>query len=441
MNSFLSRLFGRARSPDASAAARPIPARPNVEPTPALAPVSTFAPAEAIVGSRRPLLDREGRLAGFEFRLPAALAQRLERQGDAAAQAAHAAALLASMRVSLAAHRVALLALPLAIASRPSVLAQVPEGAMLALTDAPGSTPEAQSALAVLRQTGAHLGTLGAPMSGGQFVLLDGASQDIDTLARVAQACRAAAPGVRVIATGLASIDDLEAALTRGIDLAAGNLDRTTAPRQSGLLPPRLQRLCQLLNQVVRDADLAALAAELRTDVDLSYRLLRHANSPLLGLSRPAESVEQAVMLLGRDGLYRWLTILLLTGAEGRPSSRALQGVALARARLLEKLAPQLGAPSQALFTTGMLSLLDVMLRVPMDDVLRPLNLPEPAVQALMGHDGPWWPALALAQSLERSDLDTAETLADRFGGLDRVHVEAEAAWRWVAEATADRRP
>jgi EAL and modified HD-GYP domain-containing signal transduction protein len=424
-------VFGASESPRADAAPREDPAR--VAATTAAAEAAP--PADAVVGCRRPLLDREGRLAGFEFLLAGPMAQRLRRSGDATAYAAHAAALLGSMQATRASGRTALLALPLAIAARPAVLSQVAAGTMLALTDGPWSDPAATAALAALRKAGARLGGVGAPIEQGQFLLLDGNAQGTAELTAASQAARRGRPGLQVVATGLQSIEALEAALEQGIDLAAGNVDRTTSTRASATLPPRQQRVCQLLNHLLRDGELSALAAEVRTDVDLSYQLLVHANSPLLGLSRPADSAEQAMMLLGRDGLYRWLTMQLLAGTSGRRTSRALQEVALARARLLEALAPQLAAPPAALFTLGMLSLLEVMLHVPMADALRPLQLPAPAVSALADGSGPWYPALALAQALERNDIEAADALAGPFGGLDAVNAEAAASWRWAAEA------
>ncbi len=64
-------------------------------------------------------------------------------------------------------------------------------------------------------------------------------------------------------------------------------------------------RLCQLLNDVALDRDTNAVARAIRTDVGLSYKLLRCVNSPAMGLPRGVKSVDQAVMVLGRNELYR----------------------------------------------------------------------------------------------------------------------------------------
>ena len=169
--------------------------------------------------------------------------------------------------------------------------------------------------------------------------LLPAASVGLELLLARVRQCQAAHPGVMLEATGFASIDDLEEALQAGVALVAGRVDATRATREKRPLQTAMQRICLLLNRVVTDQDAALIAQDISADVPLSYRMLRYVNSPAVGLSRAVESIEQAVMVLGRNELYRWLSVLLLSSADGRKASRALQEIALARARLLETLA------------------------------------------------------------------------------------------------------
>ena len=178
---------------------------------------------------------------------------------------------------------------------------------------------------------------------------------------------------------------------------------------------------------------LADLTRELRGDVGLCYRLLRQVNSPAVGVSRPVESIDQAVLILGRSEVYRWLSVLLLASVSGRRTSRALQEVSLARARMLELLARERGSePPDALFTVGLLSLLNVMLEMPMSQVLQPLRLSEAAHLALLDHSGPWHELLTLSEALERHDLEAATAAATGFGGIERVSQLSDEAWRWA---------
>jgi EAL and modified HD-GYP domain-containing signal transduction protein len=394
-----------------------------------------------IFGARRPLIDQHGGLAGFEFRLPPVVAERLAQKSDNVAIAAHATALLTSMRATIEAGRTALIALPITLLSRPAVLEAVPRGVWLAITDADQPTMQTERALetlTALNRAGAKLGGVGRPISGCDFVVLDATNMAATRLVEDVTAIRGLWGEVNVIATGVGSIGDLELLLNNGINLAAGIVDTTTTLVERSPMSPRLQQICRLIHHVVSDEDLVETTRVLRSEVELSYQILRQANSAAYGRTRPVDSVDHAAMLMGRDALYQWLTMLLLTSGSSRATSRALREIALSRARLLEMLAAYdttgTAAPS-AMFTLGLLSLLDVMLQTNMADALDKLPLAPPLRAALVEKSGELRPALELVQALERGDLAYAADLACPYGGLQMVIAESDEAWRWAAEA------
>jgi c-di-GMP phosphodiesterase len=419
------------------------PTQPSVaDKSPAVKPrARKTSSAMPLFGARRPLIDENGGLAGFEFRLPPVVAERLAQQSDNVAIAAHATALLTSMRDTIEAGRTALIALPITLLSRPAVLEAVPRGVWLAITDADQSamqTTRALETLTELNRLGAKLGGVGQPISGCDFVVLDATNIAATRLVEDVTAIRALWGEVKVVATGIGSIGDLELLLNNGIDLAAGIVDTTTTVLERTPMSPRLQQICRLIHHVVSDEDLVETTRVLRSEVELSYQILRQANSAKNGLTRPVDSVDQAAMLMGRDGLYQWLTMLLLTGGSGRATSRALREIALSRARLLEMLAGYEAtgtASPSAMFTLGLLSLLDVMLQTDLTDALDNLPLTPPLRAALVEKSGELRPALELVQALERGDLACAADLAWPFGGLHAVIAESDEAWRWAAEA------
>jgi EAL and modified HD-GYP domain-containing signal transduction protein len=384
--------------------------------------------------ARRPLIDREGRLAGFEFPVPDLLVHRLAQGAADTVLSAHAGALFAAMRPAAEAGRIALVALPSqlppTLLARPALLPQL-RARWLVLEPAAYSDP---ASLEALRAAGAVLGAAQVPRRGASFIRIDAAGLDRGALRAAIAAARAAASGMRVVAAGLPDVDDVEAALAAGADFAAGHFDRVRTAPSAAPLPPAMARVSRLLNQVLQDGDLGAIAAELRADVSLSYELLRHANSPLLGAQRQIDAPDQAVMLLGRDALYRWLCARLLAALPGRASARALQEIALARALLFERLAPACGAAPSTLYTMGLLSLLDVMVPMPMAEALKPLNLPLEMRAALVDHGGPWGGLMTLVGCLERGDLAAAGAQAAAFGGMPAVLTANEAAWQTASQ-------
>jgi EAL and modified HD-GYP domain-containing signal transduction protein len=373
-------------------------------------------------------------VAAFEFSLPGALQQRLSLRSDPVSLAAYQAALVAAARPVTDASRRALMRISADVLARPGWAAQVPARAML-LVDDLARVPAA--VVHALRSGGAHLGVPDGPPAEGpaaDFVWMDAAAGDIDTLLLSAQRWQETRPRVARLASGLAHVDDVERVLRAGFLLAGGQL-----AQPAGALAPRplntaAHRICELLNHLALDHDVAVVGDAVRADVALSYRLLRYANSPAIGLSRGVDSVEQGVMVLGRNELVRWLSVMLMTAADGRQATQALQEHALARGRLLELLAQRQGEPAPAaLFSLGVLSMMEVLLQSPLATVLAPLRLSEPASQALLQRQGPWADYLHLASALDGSDSARLDAVSARWGGANPVLDLAAQAWSWAA--------
>jgi EAL and modified HD-GYP domain-containing signal transduction protein len=316
----------------------------------------------------------------------------------------------------------------------PGIVERATAGSMLLPT---GALPE-PAALLALRARGALIGVPDGPPEhspAADFVVLQAAAGGIDTLLLSAQRWHEARPRLPVVALGLESIADVERALSSGVMLAGGRLDTAGPQPPARPLHAAAHRICALLNDLAMDRETAVVAEAVRGDVALSYRLLRYANSPAIGLRQGADSVDFAVALLGRAELVRWLGVMLLSAAGGRQLSAALQEHALARGRLLEALAQRAGLPRpEALFTLGLLSRLDTLVQMPLAAALEPLRLSEEARQALLRREGPWAPFLAVADELERDDEARFAKLSAPFGGIDAVLAEAELAWGWAAE-------
>lgn len=441
MAGWLKRLIGAADpaapppdDPVAPAAGGPAALLPKPDPDP--------LPATASAAVQVPLVSPLGGVAGFEFALPASTQARLRSRGDPVAQSAHAIALLAAMRPTVQAGRVALTRLQADALERDAVRALL---AGVHLVDDPtdAAAPGASVASA-LRRCGARLGrevAAGAnvyPEAGGvDFLVLRRGPGGVDALGAQLERVRTAQLDLPVLVSGVEDFDELERVLALDVWLACA--PATSRRHTANSAPPRpaITHICQVLSQLREQQHASEVARRLGADVTLSYRLLRCVNSPAFGLSRSVASIEEAVLLVGHAGLHRWLCIALLASADGRKVSRALQEVSLARARLLEGLAALAGRdPPQALFTMGLLSILDVLLQRPMAESLTPLHLPENALQALLHARGPWWDYLALAQDLEAARHDQVQERAKEFGGLDAVLRLSSEAWAWAAEVS-----
>lgn len=171
----------------------------------------------------------------------------------------------------------------------------------------------------------------------------------------------------------------------------------------------------RLMGLIIAEADTNELIEGIKLDPGLSYGLLRLVNSASIGLRVRIDTLEQAVMQLGRKQIGRWLQLLLYANKPGAEQPCPLRALATQRSTLLEQLA-RLHAPTDPeladrAYLIGMLSLLDALLDMPMPEVIEQLSLSDELRRALLEHEGELGQLLALAKMSETGDYDNAATL------------------------------
>jgi EAL and modified HD-GYP domain-containing signal transduction protein len=326
--------------------------------------------------------------------------------------------------------------------------AQVGPGVLIGLETTPADAPASETMAAIeqavlaLRAKGVQVGW--GPEFGAKilpdFALLRQGAHAMSTLLDSKTTWPAEWQGLPVLVTDIGNVEELEMALYNGVTYACGALDHEVAPAEPAArhaVPPEVRRVGLLLNQLASGADTAVIVGAIKGDVGLSYRLLRLINKASYAQLGGHASVEQAVLLLGRYELYRWLSMLLVQFAGSRKVSSALQEMTLWRSRLLELMAidQQETSPDQ-FFTLGLASMLGQILKISEAEVASTINLAAYASQALLEHSGPWHPYLEMVKRLEARTLDLTAELAPQFSDTARLLMLSDLAWRWAAEQT-----
>jgi len=202
---------------------------------------------------------------------------------------------------------------------------------------------------------------------------------------------------------------------------------------------PHKVLLFNLLRLVQGDAENPEIVEALKQDPLLTFRILRYLNSPGLGLSHKIESINQALVILGRQRLTRWLAVLLFSAREPDFGDWLLVESALTRGRLMEVLGAELlpERSQDALFMTGIFSCLDKLLRRPLPEALNTMPLPEVVRQALLERSGPLAALLDVAEASEAFDLARIESAANKAGlPAATVNRALLAATAWASEVT-----
>jgi EAL and modified HD-GYP domain-containing signal transduction protein len=190
-------------------------------------------------------------------------------------------------------------------------------------------------------------------------------------------------PGMTVLVEKVETAEQLQDALDGGADLFQGFFFTRPQVLTTKSIPASLHAVLAVLAGINDpDAELADLTALVGTDVTLAQKVLQAVNSGFVALHHRVDSLHQAVVLLGIEGLRQLVTLLVLARATGKPAE--LGRLALIRAEMTAELMSSRDgrvatrAEREAAFTVGLMSTLDAFTDTPLDEIAARLSLTEP---------------------------------------------------------------
>lgn len=213
--------------------------------------------------------------------------------------------------------------------------------------------------------------------------------------------------GVEIVAEKVESAEEFESSRALGCDLFQGYYLRKPEVLRGRKIPANQMSALALMAECMDpDQSAIAIAATLSRDASLVYGLLRLANSALYGSKIRIRGPVQAVSMLGVDRVFRWASLLVLSGCNDSPLGYL--GIALQRARSCELIAEACGSKPQMAYMAGLLSTLDCILDAPLADVISPLPLEAQFKRSVLQREGDLGTILNAALSYESGSFDPA---------------------------------
>ncbi|MCB1985151.1 MAG: HDOD domain-containing protein [Burkholderiales bacterium] len=200
---------------------------------------------------------------------------------------------------------------------------------------------------------------------------------------------------------------------------------------------PAKLSLLKLLTLVMGDSDIDEIDKEFKRQPGLSYNLMRMVNSVACGLPQKVNSIKQSIMLLGRKQLQRWIQLLLYTtenSGDKDNMANALLKTAAARGKLMELIAaverPSDKNHQERAFMVGILSLLDTVLGIDMQQIIDKLGIPDDMSEALLKKEGRLGLELKLIEANETGEVTVIQSLLRELeflslGELTNLELEA----------------
>ena len=252
---------------------------------------------------------------------------------------------------------------------------------------------------------------------------------DFERTTRAEQAAlvkRFAPLGRRMLAEKVETQEQFLAAERHGVRLLSGIFFPASEVLKAREIPTNRVNYLRMLAAVSKDElDLKELEQIIKTEASVLYRLLRYLNSPLFGMRNEIHSIRHALAILGERETRRWIRLVTLVSA-GQQKSSDLVLSALVRARFCELVATKIPRTQSDLFLVGMVSMMDAILEIPMDEILEKIALDKETKCVLSGRGGRLQPVYDLMLAQEAGKWQAAKQSADQL----RIH-ESEAGELW----------
>ncbi len=279
------------------------------------------------------------------------------------------------------------------------------------------------------------------------YLVLDFAAPNTRALFPLLEKLPQRFPNVRWLARNINSAEELELCLhspgSQHFALFHGSYLSVAQPRNTETRKeaPSQGRVLEIMRLLRANAPTADIEAQFKLDSLLLFKLMRYVNSPVNGLTRKIQTIEEGIMLLGRNNLFKWLSLMLFTAEDDSGATLTQMEKSLIRGRFMEELGLARGNRLEAehLFLTGMFSMLGGLLGVSIADALAPLGLPMMVSDALLHGKGLFAEPLQLAQACEQDDSEAIAALCDaQQVSLEQVTSIYMEAVVWAQEVLKD---
>jgi EAL and modified HD-GYP domain-containing signal transduction protein len=244
-----------------------------------------------------------------------------------------------------------------------------------------------------------------------------------------------------LLAEKVETVEEFRLCLELGFEYFQGFYFARPAILSGKKIAPSELAILHLLELVNSEADNHTIELAVKRDALISLNLLRLVNTPAAGVRVKIDTLGQALEVLGRQQLQRWLQILLYAtpGAKVELNLPLLQ-MATTRGKMLElmslKIHPGNHAAAETGFTVGIMSLTDALFSMSMEDILTTVDVADEVRAALIEREGEYGDMLTVVELLEKAKC--GKSLGAALRNLDLTIKDLReiemAAFEWINE-------
>lgn len=209
---------------------------------------------------------------------------------------------------------------------------------------------------------------------------------------------------IEMLAEKIETLEDLKEAQDLGYDYYQGYYYSKPSIFLGKDISIKNSSIFSLLVELIReDYDLDKVEYIIKTDIALTYKFLRFINSAYFNFLYEIKSIKQAIILIGREELRKWLSILSVVEISSGKSDEYAKNIII-RAKFCEEIAFICNEDASSAFMVGLFSNLHIMIEKDVDYLVENLPVNMEIKKALLGEDNIFRNILELSLAYEMLD-------------------------------------
>lgn len=217
-------------------------------------------------------------------------------------------------------------------------------------------------------------------------------------------------PKANLLAEKIETDEDYEEAISNGYSYFQGFYFSKPIMILGKDIPLRNISCFNIMVELLNDEfDVDKVEAIIKSDVAISYKLMKFLNSATFSFVQRISSIKQAIMLLGRKELKKWLALIVISEMQNG-NDEEITNSTIIRGRFCELIQSELNPKKGSLaFMVGLFSNLDAFMQKKMDELVDELPIEEEIKRALVGEENELRNILNLVQAYEKMNIKLIE--------------------------------
>lgn len=227
-------------------------------------------------------------------------------------------------------------------------------------------------------------------------------------------------PHIQLLAEKVETREQYEIAKQSGYSLFQGYFFEQPQILTATDIPANVFQYFQIISLLRDDeANIDLLAENIEREISLSYRLLKLINGSSKRMKKKVRSIKQAILMLGLLELRQWVYLLAMRESNVNPNNdvfKELMYASLFRAKACE-ISARLNYKKNysEYFLVGLFSLIDSLLKRPLNVIVTQLPLAEDILETISGSQTVMTPYLQFSKALSKLDWENIMPLANQL--------------------------